>query len=190
MKESASAVNAHVAEVMKTWGVEDDIALVSAVTHVSTTPALVLESTKNFQLCDLKAVFNLMKFTKKFTLADIEEHWYELMYDENLSRAARKRMDGHNKEKIRAIQSRIPFSTDEEDIIRSVPSGTEGDKLASVFEGLREQHKEIFHHARNAKVIEDHWRELKYWGLLADQKPVAFEDDLVQVRSHCRAPVD
>lgn len=122
-----------------------------------------------------------MKFTKRFTLADIEEHWYELMYDENLSRPAKKRMDGHNKEKIRAIQSRIPFSTEEEDIIRTVPSGTEGEKVTAAIANLLEQHKEMFHHARNVKVIEEHWRELKYWGLLSDQKQVPHDDDLAQV---------
>lgn len=51
-----------------------------------------------------------MKFSKKYGLIELEERWYELLYDENSSKAAKKRMETLGKEKIKNILSKIPFS--------------------------------------------------------------------------------
>ncbi|KAI1731647.1 FHA domain-containing protein [Ditylenchus destructor] len=167
--QQAQAYNnaAETAESMKRWTVEDDVALVAAVTHV----------------CDLRTVYNFMKFSKKYSLVEIEERWYELLYDENVSRLARKRMDALGRDKIRAIQAKIPFTTDEEDVIKSVSSTTSG-TLTQVFDKLLDQNRQALHHARTAKVLEDYWRELKYYGLLLDQRPVIFDDDLLQIEKN------
>lgn len=120
-----------------------------------------------------------MKFSKKYSLIEIEERWFELLYDENVSRVARRRMDQVGRDKLRLIQSKIPFSAAEEEIIRGVTSMTSS--TAQVFEKILEQNRHIFHHARTPKVIEEHWRELKYFGLLADQKSIVYDDALFEV---------
>lgn len=118
-----------------------------------------------------------MKFSKKYSLVEIEERWFELLYDENVSNIAKRRMDQVGRDKLRLIQSKIPFSTAEEEIIRGVASITNN----PLFEKILEQNRHIFHHARTSKVIEEHWRELKYFGLLIDQKPISCDDDLFEV---------
>ena len=120
-----------------------------------------------------------MKFSKRFTLAEIEERWWLLLYDENTSFNSKRRIEGLNKEKTRLIQSRIPFSADEEQLVRSVVSGTQ--QTAQCFEQLVEQNRQVFHHARTPKVVEEYWRELKYYGLLVDQRPPVMDDELLQV---------
>lgn len=118
-----------------------------------------------------------MKFSKKYSFVEIEERWFELLYDENVSRIAKRRMDQVGRDKLRLIQSKIPFSSFEEEIIRGVSSINN----SPIFEKILEQNRHIFHHARTSKVIEEHWRELKYFGLLSDQKTIACNDDLFEV---------
>lgn len=119
-----------------------------------------------------------MKFSKPHTLSDIEERWYLLMYDENISAMAKKRMESIAREKVRSIQSKIPFSTQEEEVLIMVPSTKTGQH---VFDEILERNRHAFHYARNSKVLEDHWKELKFWGLLVDQTPQMFDEELLRV---------
>ncbi|KAL3098721.1 hypothetical protein niasHT_024475 [Heterodera trifolii] len=142
-------------ESLKRWNVEDDIALIAAVTHVS----------------DLNVVHNQMKFSKRYSLAEIEERWYDMLYNEQTSTLTRKRMEQISKEKIRAIQSKIPFSHEEEHLIRQIPSNVQQHLLQLHIDQLLEQNQQIFHHSRTLKAVEEHWRELKNVRLLIDQTP-------------------
>ena len=45
-----------------------------------------------------------VKFSEPFELADIEERWYQLMYDETLSRLAKKRFAELQPEEVLRIQ--------------------------------------------------------------------------------------
>lgn len=119
-----------------------------------------------------------MKFSKPHTLADIEERWYLLMYDENISFMAKKRMESIAREKVRFIQSKIPFSTQEEEILIMIPSTKTSQH---VFDEALERNRHVFHYARNSKVLEEHWKELKFWGLLVDQSPQMFDEELLRV---------
>uniref|UniRef100_A0A914I9D8 FHA domain-containing protein n=1 Tax=Globodera rostochiensis TaxID=31243 RepID=A0A914I9D8_GLORO len=154
-ERAASTCAALSIESFKRWNVDDDIALIAAVTHVS----------------DLNVVYNQMKFSKRYSLAEIEERWYDLLYDEQTSNLARKRMEQITKEKIRAIQSKIPFSHEEEHLIRKIPAVVQQNLVQLHIEQLLEQNQHIFHHARTVKVVEEHWRELKNVRLLIDQSP-------------------
>uniref|UniRef100_A0A914CKF7 FHA domain-containing protein n=1 Tax=Acrobeloides nanus TaxID=290746 RepID=A0A914CKF7_9BILA len=164
-KEVSGQPNPLLTELFKKWSVEDDISLLSSVTHLN----------------DLKAVHNLMRFSKPHTLADIEERWYLLMYDETISVMAKKRMETVPREKIRAIQSRIPFSASEENLLIMIPSTKTGQHI---FEDVLDRNRHVFHHARNPKVVEDHWKELKFWGLLVDQNPQMFEEELLRIEKN------
>jgi len=123
-----------------------------------------------------------MKFSKRFTLPEIEERWWLLLYDEETSKGSKRRSEALSRERIRAIQSKIPFSADEEQLVKAVSSAI--NPTGQCFEQLLEQHRQVFHHARTPKVVEEYWRELKYYGLLADQRPLAMDDELLQVVGH------
>lgn len=90
-----------------------------------------------------------------------------------------QRIEQLNPDQILKIQSHIPFSVEEEHILSeqtmhvSPPAGT--------FENLLQQHRNVFHHARTPEILEQHWRSMKYCGLLADQSIQVFDDELLRV---------
>ena len=57
-----------------------------------------------FQVGDVDAVYRSLVFSKDFSFSEIEERWYQLMYDDALSRQAKKRMQELNPEIILKIQ--------------------------------------------------------------------------------------
>ncbi|VDM70331.1 unnamed protein product [Strongylus vulgaris] len=73
---------------LRRWTAADDVALVTAVTHVH----------------DLRAAYGSIKFSRPYSMEDIEERWYQLMYDDTLSRQAKKRMNELPVEEILRIQ--------------------------------------------------------------------------------------
>uniref|UniRef100_A0A183CKZ6 MCRS_N domain-containing protein n=1 Tax=Globodera pallida TaxID=36090 RepID=A0A183CKZ6_GLOPA len=147
-------------------GLDGDKLSVSAV-----SPRTAMNEFAGEKVSDLNVVYNQMKFSKRYSLAEIEERWYDLLYDEQTSNLARKRMEQITKEKIRAIQSKIPFSHEEEHLIRKIPAVVQQNLVQLHIEQLLEQNQHIFHHARTVKVVEEHWRELKNVRLLIDQSP-------------------
>uniref|UniRef100_A0A915E9S5 Microspherule protein N-terminal domain-containing protein n=1 Tax=Ditylenchus dipsaci TaxID=166011 RepID=A0A915E9S5_9BILA len=133
---------------MKRWTVEDDVALVAAVTHV----------------CDLKAKKGGMNCCMTRVLADLLENGWMLWA-------------GTNSE---------PSNPESPSLLRRMNNAqmpvTNASLIAQLFfDKILEQNRTVFHHSRSAKVLEEHWRELKYYGLVVDQKPVIFEDDLLQM---------
>ncbi|VDN04758.1 unnamed protein product [Thelazia callipaeda] len=148
-----AAVNSGNAESQKKWTALDDVALITAVTQVS----------------NLAAVHGAIRFSRPFTLPEIEERWYQLLYDETVSLIAKKRIADLNVETINAIQSRTVFTVKEEELLSSIPSTTANSDLAT-FEQLLQQNKGAFHHARTASILQQHWLEMKSWDLLQDQR--------------------
>lgn len=128
-----------------------------------------------------------MKFSKRYTLPEIEERWYDLLYNEQTSNLARQRMEQLSKDRIRTIQAKIPFSHEEEHLIRQIPSTILQHLLHLNLEQLLEQNQHAFHHARTVRVLEEHWRELKHARLLADQQhtqlPPQQDDNVALVRT-------
>ncbi|EFO21183.1 cell cycle-regulated factor p78 [Loa loa] len=140
-------------ESLKKWTALDDVALITAVTRVSS----------------LAAVHGAVRFSRPFTRAEIEERWYELLYDETISNIAKRRIADLSVETISAVQSRTVFTIEEEELLSAIPSTTTGSDL-SVFEQVLGRNKEAFHHARTACVLQQHWLEMKNWDLLQDQR--------------------
>jgi hypothetical protein len=110
-------------------------------------------------------------------------HSFSVLYDEQMNRATMERIEALPQEQILAVQANIPFSVEEEHILSeqsmhvSPPPGT--------FENLIVQHRNVFHHARTPTVLEQHWRSMKHWGLLADQTMQTFDDELMLVSNTC-----
>uniref|UniRef100_A0A914ZVY9 Microspherule protein N-terminal domain-containing protein n=1 Tax=Parascaris univalens TaxID=6257 RepID=A0A914ZVY9_PARUN len=146
-----TAASANVLESLKKWTATDDMTLIVAVTHTNS----------------LKAVRAGVTFSRPFTLAEIEERWYELLYDEAVSSIARRRMQDLPVETIRAIQSKTVFNVREEQILARVASTAANQ--ASTFEQLLRDHRGSFHDARTPEVLLEHWRQMRLWHLLVDQ---------------------
>ena len=120
------------------------------------------------------------KFSKPFTLHEIDVRWYEILYDEAANRATMERIKSTPQETLLNIQAAIPYSLEEEELLSSLPMFVS--PPANTFENLLLQHRAVFHHARTPAALEAHWRSMKHWGLLADQTVQTLDDDLLRVR--------
>ncbi|KAI6178250.1 FHA domain-containing protein [Aphelenchoides besseyi] len=160
---SLSNLSQNIPETLKNWTVQDDVLLITTVTHI----------------CDLNAIHSMVKFSKNFTLHEIDTRWYGILYDEAMSRATMERIERLPQDELLKIQSNIPFSIEEEKILAA--QHTHIIPPANLFEDLLTEHRNVFHHARTPASLEQHWRSMKYWGLLADMGIHSFDDDLLRV---------
>uniref|UniRef100_A0A8C0GUK7 Microspherule protein 1 n=1 Tax=Chelonoidis abingdonii TaxID=106734 RepID=A0A8C0GUK7_CHEAB len=88
------------------WKPADDLLLINAV----------------LQTNDLTSVHLGVKFSCRFTLREIQERWYALLYDPVISKLACQAMRQLHPETITAIQSKVLFSKAEEQLLSKVGS--------------------------------------------------------------------
>ena len=62
------------------------------------------------------------KFSCRFTLQEIQQRWYALLYDSAVSRVAVQAMRNLHPELVTNIQARTMFSKAEEDLLSAVKS--------------------------------------------------------------------
>ncbi|TRY92041.1 hypothetical protein DNTS_034917 [Danionella cerebrum] len=133
------------------WKPTDDLLLINAV----------------LQTTDLTSVHLGVKFSCRFTLREIQERWYALLYDPVISKLAWQAMRQLHPEAIAAIQSKALFSQAEEALLVKIPSNSQP-KL-EVFQDLLNKHPNVFYPSRTAKNLLLHWQLLKQYYLLEDQ---------------------
>lgn len=103
-----------------------------------------------------------------------------MLYDEAINRATMDRIEKLTPTQISAIQAKIPFSAEEEEVLTSLgafyistPHG--------LFENLLSQYPAVFHHCRTAASLEEHWRFMKHYNLLSEQNCPLFDEELSRV---------
>ncbi|KAK1150990.1 microspherule protein 1 [Acipenser oxyrinchus oxyrinchus] len=133
------------------WKPTDDLLLINAV----------------LQTTDLTAVHLGVKFSCRFTLREVQERWYALLYDPVISKLAWQAMRQLHPEAIAAIQSKALFSRTEEALLSKIGS-TSQPKL-DVFQELLNKHPGVFYPSRTARSLQVHWQLLKQYYLLEDQ---------------------
>uniref|UniRef100_A0A8C1Y809 Microspherule protein 1 n=1 Tax=Cyprinus carpio TaxID=7962 RepID=A0A8C1Y809_CYPCA len=133
------------------WKPTDDLLLINAV----------------LQTTDLTSVHMGVKFSCRFTLREIQERWYALLYDPVISKLAWQVMRQLHPEAIAAIQSKALFSQTEEALLAKISSSSQP-KL-EVFQDLLNKHPNVFYPSRTAKNLMVHWQLLKQYYLLEDQ---------------------
>ncbi|KAJ0023679.1 hypothetical protein NQD34_003578 [Periophthalmus magnuspinnatus] len=141
----------HVTKDLGRWKPTDDLLLINAV----------------LQTTDLTSVHLGVKFSCRFTLREIKERWYSLLYDPVISKLAWQAMRQLHPEAIAAIQSKALFSQSEEALLAKIGS-TSQPKL-DVFQDLLNKHPGVFHPSRTPKSLLVHWQLLKQYYLLDDQ---------------------
>lgn len=137
------------------WKPTDDLLLINAV----------------LQTTDLTSVHLGVKFSCRFTLREIQERWYALLYDPVISKLAWQAMRQLHPEAIAAIQSKALFSQAEEALLAKITSNSQP-KL-DVFQDLLNKHPNVFYPSRTAKNLLVHWQLLKQYYLLEDQSGTA-----------------
>uniref|UniRef100_A0A8C2YYP0 Microspherule protein 1 n=1 Tax=Cyclopterus lumpus TaxID=8103 RepID=A0A8C2YYP0_CYCLU len=141
----------HITKDLGRWKPTDDLLLINAV----------------LQTTDLTSVHLGVKFSCRFTLREIKERWYALLYDPVISKLAWQAMRQLHPEAIAAIQSKALFSQAEEGLLAKIGS-TSQPKLDG-FQELLNKHPGVFHPSRTPKSLLVHWQLLKQYYLLDDQ---------------------
>uniref|UniRef100_A0A8C3I524 Microspherule protein 1 n=1 Tax=Chrysemys picta bellii TaxID=8478 RepID=A0A8C3I524_CHRPI len=133
------------------WKPADDLLLINAV----------------LQTNDLTSVHLGVKFSCRFTLREIQERWYALLYDPVISKLACQAMRQLHPEAITAIQSKVLFSKTEEQLLSKV--GSTSQPTLDTFQDLLHKHPEAFYPSRTAKALQLYWQLMKQYYLLDDQ---------------------
>ncbi|XP_077644826.1 microspherule protein 1-like [Lonchura striata] len=116
---------------------------------------------------DLSSVHLGVKFSCRFSLREIQERWYALLYDPVVCRHACQAMRQLHPEAVAAIQSRVLFSKAEEQLLARVPSSPV--PSLDTFQDLLQRHPAVFYPARTPKALQLHWQLLRQYHLLQDQ---------------------
>ncbi|XP_043285451.1 microspherule protein 1 isoform X2 [Venturia canescens] len=130
------------------WKPTDDLALITGVQQTN----------------DLRMVHRGTKFSCRFTLQEIQQRWYALLYDSAVSRVAVQAMRNLHPELIASVQARTLYSKAEEDLL-----GTTSQPTLENFQKLLETNAQTFYLARTAKALLAHWQLMKQYHLLPDQ---------------------
>ncbi|XP_063225038.1 microspherule protein 1 isoform X2 [Bacillus rossius redtenbacheri] len=133
------------------WKPTDDLALIIGVQQTN----------------DLRMVHRGVKFSCRFTVQELQQRWYTLLYDPAVSRVAVAAMRNLHPEHIAAIQGRALFSKAEEALIGTVKSTSQ--PTLAVFQELVQQNPQVLYPGRTAKAICNHWQLMKQYHLLPDQ---------------------
>lgn len=133
------------------WKPQDDLALITAVQQTS----------------DLTAVHLGVKFSCRFTLKEIQERWFALLYDPIISKLAMQAIKQLHPDVISSVQSKTLFSKEEENLLGTVLSTSQ--PTLQVFEDLIDKNPEAFYPLRTPKSLHNHWLLMKQYHLLPDQ---------------------
>lgn len=133
------------------WKPADDLLLINTV----------------LQTNDLQAVHLGVKFSCRFTVNEIQERWYALLYDPVISKLACQAIRQLHPEAIAAIQSKVLYSKAEEQLLCTISSSSQ--PTLETFQDLLNKHPEVFYMSRTAKSLQVHWQLMKQYYLLEDQ---------------------
>jgi len=136
---------------MGRWKPQDDLSLMLSVQQTN----------------DLEDVHRGVKFTCKFTLKEIENRWYALMYDPTIAKISVSAIRQLPTDVVALIHQKTIFSKQEEDILKHVLSSTQ--PTVETFEDLLSKNTNVFLPYRTAKCLLAHWTLLKHHHLLSDQ---------------------
>nr|XP_009858851.1 microspherule protein 1-like [Ciona intestinalis] len=136
---------------MGRWKPTDDIMLIDSVEQVQ----------------DLALVHLGVKFSCHFTLEEVQERWYALLYDPVISALAKQAMKALPREVAHVAHQKALFSKAEEEILSKIL--TSALPSTESFEEILNSNATVFHQSRTPAALEKHWNLMKQHHLLEDQ---------------------
>lgn len=133
------------------WKPTDDLALIIGVQQTN----------------DIRMVHRGIKFSCRFTVQELQQRWYALLYDPIVSRVAVAAMRNLHPEVTQAVQAKALFSKAEEELLGTIKSTSSPD--VSTMMELLKKNPQVFFPARTAKSLLTHWTLMKQYHLLPDQ---------------------
>ncbi|KAK4336966.1 hypothetical protein RND71_043416 [Anisodus tanguticus] len=133
------------------WKPQDDLALVVGVQ----------------QLNDLESVYRAVKFSCKFTLKEIENRWFGLLYDPTIAKIGVAAMRQLHPDIVSQLHANAPYNEEEENLLKNIPSNSH--PHSEIFNDLLQNNISIFLPFRTPKELKTHWLLMKHFHLLNDQ---------------------
>ncbi|KAF5305625.1 hypothetical protein FQR65_LT07706 [Abscondita terminalis] len=133
------------------WKPTDDLALIIGVQQTN----------------DLRLVHLGTKFSCKFTVQELQQRWYALLYDQAVSRVAVAAMRNLHPDMVATVQDRALWNVQEEQILGNVKS--QSNPSLNTFADLLAQHSDVFFPNRTAIALQRHWHTMRLYHLLPDQ---------------------
>lgn len=145
------------------WKPADDLALILAVQQVN----------------DLFAVYKGVKFSCKFSLQEIEDRWFALLYCAPIQRVAMAAMRQLPPDIVAQIHAKALFSKEEEDLLKTI-SVTPGRPPPSLsgFKQLLDLNSHVFLPYRTEEHLQSHWMSMRYYNLI----PIVVNGRVIQPR--------
>ncbi|XP_046661159.1 microspherule protein 1-like isoform X3 [Homalodisca vitripennis] len=145
------------------WKPTDDLALVIGVQQTN----------------DLRMVHRGVKFSCRFTIQEVQQRWYALLYDPVISRLAVASMRNLHPEVIASVESKALYSKQEEELLATIKPNAA--PTLETFQELLQSNPHVFFSARTPKALMNHWHLMKHYYLLPDQtvQPLPREDATV-----------
>ncbi|CAI8050452.1 Microspherule protein 1 [Geodia barretti] len=134
------------------WKPADDLMLISAVQQSN----------------DLAAVHLGVKFSCRFTLKEVQERWYALLYDPQISKIAIEAMRTLPPGVVTMALNNALWSVEEEAVLARIPSTDAGH--LETFQSLLKAHPSVFHACRTPTSLHHHWVLMGHYKLLNNQK--------------------
>ena len=118
---------------MGRWKPMDDLLLIQGVLQVRKTRhcsnyvpqiynVFIFNSHFYVKTCDLRAVYQGVKFSCKFTFNELTQRWCALIYDRTISRLALSAIRNLQAEAIAHVESNCLYSEAEEEVVASIKS--------------------------------------------------------------------
>ncbi|KAL3275882.1 hypothetical protein HHI36_020619 [Cryptolaemus montrouzieri] len=133
------------------WKPSDDLALIIGVQQTN----------------DLRTVHLGTKFSCKFTVQELQQRWYALLYDQAVSRVAVAAMRNLHPDMIAAVHDKALWGTKEEELLSTIKSSA--NPTIETFADLLSQNPDVFYSGRTASALFRHWQTLRMYHLLPDQ---------------------
>lgn len=145
------------------WKPADDLALILAVQQIN----------------DLFAIYKGVKFSCKFSLREIEDRWYALLYCAPIQRVAMAAMRQLAPDIVAQIHANTLFSKEEEELLKTISVAPgRAPPTTEAFKQLLDSNKQIFLPFRSEKHLKSHWMLMRYYNLI----PIVHNGRMIQPR--------
>lgn len=95
------------------------------------------------QTNDLRLVHQGVKFSCKFTIQELQNRWYSLLYDEPISRIAVAAMRNLHPEIVESVHSKALYTVQEEELLGNIKSVSDKNEITNNQAGNRRNKKNL-----------------------------------------------
>ena len=135
------------------WKATDDILLINNCLHI----------------CDWTTINENVKFSCHFTLDEIKERWFHILFDPKISKHSKAAISTLPAELRKLWEAKTEFSDFEDEVLIKMKESETDPKSINPFQEVLYKTTGIFHKSRNPESLRKRWLWMKRLNLLVDQ---------------------